>query len=66
MTTGEKIKRAREAAGLSQEKLAQQSGVTYSTVTKWEQDKPESIDAYNLRRLARTLGVRMEDLLGDE
>ena len=35
-TLGERIRDARRAAGLSQEKLAERVGVTRQAVTKWE------------------------------
>ena len=35
-TLGERIRAARQAAGLSQEKLAERLGLTRQAVTKWE------------------------------
>ena len=35
-TLGERIRATRQAAGLSQEKLAEQLGLTRQAVTKWE------------------------------
>ena len=36
MTMGEKIQQLRRAAGLSQEQLATQLGVSHQSVSKWE------------------------------
>ena len=62
-TLGERIRAARQAAGLSQEKLAERLGLTRQAVTKWEtgQSAPST---ENLLRLAEVLGVPMTALLG--
>ncbi|MEC5189682.1 XRE family transcriptional regulator [Geobacillus thermodenitrificans] len=39
MTLGEKIKKARTEAGLSQEQLSEKLGVSRSAVAKWESGK---------------------------
>ncbi|MGG3822658.1 helix-turn-helix transcriptional regulator [Geobacillus thermodenitrificans] len=39
MTLGEKIKKARIEAGLSQEQLSEKLGVSRSAVAKWESGK---------------------------
>ena len=63
-TLGERIRAARQAAGLSQEKLAEQLGLTRQAVTKWEtgQSAPST---ENLLRLAEVLGVPVTALLGE-
>ena len=60
----ENVKRYRKALGLSQEKLAQESGVTYSTLTKIESGVNQNPKVKTLLRLADTLGVTVNDLLG--
>ena len=67
MTTqdlGARIRAARQAAGLSQEKLAEQLGLTRQAVTKWEtgQSAPST---ENLLRLAEVLGVPVSTLLDE-
>lgn len=61
-TLGERIRAARQAAGLSQEKLAERLGLTRQAVTKWEtgQSAPST---ENLLRLAEVLGVPVTALL---
>ena len=64
-TLGERIRAARQAAGLSQEKLAERLGLTRQAVTKWEtgQSAPST---ENLLHLAEVLGVPVNTLLGEE
>lgn len=61
-TLGERIRAARQAAGLSQEKLAERLGLTRQAVTKWEtgQSAPST---ENLLHLAEVLGVPVTALL---
>ena len=59
---GEKIRQARENAGLSQKQLAEALGLDQSAVSKWETGKSEPV-IHNLRRLADILGCRPADLL---
>ena len=58
------LKRYRTASGLSQEQLAQNSGVTYSTLIKIESGFNTNPKVMNLIRLAKTLDVSVSDLLG--
>lgn len=57
MSLGERIRDAREAAGLTQHELAAAVGVTGRTVSSWERDAvaPRS----KLGRLEHVLGVRL-------
>jgi transcriptional regulator with XRE-family HTH domain len=50
--------------GLSQEKLAQKAGVTYSILTKIECGHNTNPKVMNLVKLAKALGVTVTDLLG--
>lgn len=61
-TLGERIRDARRAAGLSQEKLAERVGVTRQAVTKWENGQ-SAPSTENLLRLAEVLGVPANTLL---
>lgn len=64
-TLGERIRAARQAAGLSQEKLAERLGLTRQAVTKWESGQ-SAPSTENLLRLAEVLGVPVTALLGEE
>lgn len=58
-----RIKTAREAAGLSQEKLAEKIGVSRNAVAKWENgNSMPQID--KLASLSLSLGVSSDYLLG--
>ncbi|MGI6181650.1 MAG: helix-turn-helix domain-containing protein [Agathobaculum sp.] len=65
MTLAERIRTYRQQAGLSQDKLAEQVGVSRQAVTKWEagQTAPST---ENLFRLAEALGVTVGRLTGRE
>lgn len=55
-TRGQRIKRARAALGISQDKLAKRVGVSTMTVSRWETDTM-SPEGDNLPALAAELGV---------
>ena len=61
---GDNLKRFRKAKGLSQEKLAQKAGVTYSTLSKIEAGYNTNPKVLSLIRLAKALDVTVTDLLG--
>jgi len=61
MSLGEKIKKIREAKGISQEKLAQLAEITVSTVYKIEKDKINPSFAVVVR-IAKGLGVSVGEL----
>ena len=65
MTFGEKLKKARIDAGLSQEQLAEQISVSRSAVAKWETDKGLP-DIENLKGISRLLNVSIDSLLSDD
>src|SRR5690625_168254 len=62
MTFGEKLKKARKEAGLTQEELAKRMNVSRSAVGKWETDKgmPE---IENLRLISSMIDVSIDYLL---
>ncbi len=64
MSFAENLKRARLAAGLSQARLAEASGVSLRAIQTWESGEkhPKSIEF--VRRAADALGVATEELLG--
>src|SRR5262245_35674793 len=63
-TTGQRLKRLREAAGLSQHQLAAAAGVQVASLQNWEQDR-RSPNVRVVRRLANALGVSTDQLIGD-
>ena len=65
MTLGQKIKKARTAAGLTQKDLADQLSVSFQTVSKWEGDTNEP-DIMTLKAIAKALGVTVEYLISEE
>ncbi len=64
MTLGEKIKIARNQAGLSQEQLAEKMGISRSAVAKWEVNNGMP-DIDNLKMLSNLLGVTVDHLIND-
>jgi transcriptional regulator with XRE-family HTH domain len=64
-TTGEKLKRLRRGAGLTQAELAQASGVAQSTIAQIETGKRTDPHPGTLKKLADPLGVTPADLLED-
>jgi transcriptional regulator with XRE-family HTH domain len=59
---GDRIRKARQAMGMSQEHLARAIGVSRSAVAQWETGRTGQVRA-NLARIAGTLGVSMEYVL---
>ena len=59
------LKRIREAAGLSQSKLAVEAGVSLRSIQMYEQRKKDinKAQAMTIAKIARTLGCEIEDLI---
>ena len=64
MKLGETILKYRQARGLSQERLAEQIGVSRQAVSKWEVGDAIP-DTDKLIPLARALGITVDELLGN-
>ncbi len=62
---GTKLQQIRKASGMTQEKLAERSGVSKRMIQLYEQRQQDinKAQAISLNHLARTLGCEMEDLL---
>ena len=60
---GENIKKYRNKLGLSQEDFARKSGVKYTTLTKIESNVIKKPSVILMSKLAKTLGVSIEDLI---
>ncbi len=65
MRIAEKIKTARNRAGMSQQELADKLHVSRSAVAKWESDKGLP-DIENLKALAKLFGMTLDELAGEE
>lgn len=65
MTFGEKLQKLRKEAGLSQEELACQLGVSRQAISKWERDSgyPETD---KILRMGKMFHVSLDYLLGDD
>lgn len=63
MTIGQSIRKAREAKGYSQAKLAMKSGVNVQTISQWELDKAFGTVIY-LIPVADALGISIDELVG--
>lgn len=61
MTTAERIKRARQNAGLTQEQLAHAVGVASITVSRWERELHEPHERQFVR-IAEATGSEIDDL----
>ena len=62
-TIGENIKKLRTKQGLSQNDLARKAELKYSTLAKIEGDFVTKPGVQMIAKIAKTLGVSMEDLL---
>lgn len=63
-SVGEKLARIRTRRGMTQEELAERSGVSVATIRKLEQGGRVTARVSTLHRLARGLRVRTSDLFG--
>lgn len=66
MTMGERIRAAREDAGITQEELGRACGVAKQTIFKYESGVITNIPIDKLERMAQLLGVSPAQLLGWE
>lgn len=57
------IKKLRNKKGWSQEKLARESDISYQTLIKIEQDRIKNPKLQTLIKLAKALGVSLDDLI---
>ena len=65
MTLGQKIKKARTEANMTQKELADSLNVTFQTISKWENEATEP-DLATLRSLAKILGCSLEYLVSED
>lgn len=62
---GYRIKEAREKAGLTQEKLAEISGVSRGTIAMLETDSSKVTTTKTLMKIAQALGCSVDSLFFD-
>ena len=62
---GAVIRRLRMEAGISQEHLARRVGLTTHTIWRLENDPGANPRLETLRAIARALGVRLSEVIGD-
>ncbi|ONK14151.1 helix-turn-helix transcriptional regulator [Streptomyces sp. MP131-18] len=62
-TIGDRLRKARKRAGLSQRDLARESGVSYSLITKIEQNERQDARLETLHRIARVLDTTTTALI---
>ena len=65
MTFGEKIQKLRKEAGLSQEELSYQLGVSRQAISKWERDNGYPETEKNVR-MSKIFNVTLDYLLNEE
>lgn len=64
MQIGKRIQQRREQLGLTQEELADASGLRQSIISRLERGTRKNPSADTVRRLARALGVTADWLIG--
>ena len=62
-TIGKNIKRYRQDKGLSQDKLSKLADLSLNTVVKMELDESPNPTIETIQRIAKALGVSVDDLL---
>ncbi len=60
------LKKLRKKKGWSQERLARESGISYQTLIKIEQDRIKTPRLDTLIKLAKALGVSLDKLVGPQ
>ena len=65
MRLGEKIKHLRHRQNITQERLAEISGMTVNYLSKIERGAVSNISADKLSKIASTLNIRMDELFDD-
>lgn len=61
---GKRLQAARQAAGLTQQKLCQQANLSFSTLTKIERGAIKSPSIFTIQAIAGALGVGLDELIG--
>lgn len=61
---GERLRTLRKERGLTARELADEIGVSYTTIYRWENGERVP-DGFNMGKLMNVLGVRMKDVISD-
>ena len=61
---GERLRTLRKERGLTARDLADEIGVSYTTIYRWE-NGDRIPDGFNMGKLMNVLGVRMKDIISD-
>ncbi len=61
---GRALQNARQQAGLTQQELCNQTGLSYSTLAKIERGAIKTPSVFTVARIAAVLAISMDDLLG--
>ncbi len=61
---GQAIQEARQSAGLTQQELCQQAGLSYSTLAKIERGAIKTPSVFTVMKIAQILGIGMDGLMG--
>lgn len=59
---GEKLKAAREAAGMTQQELAEKIGVQQRDISRWENCRREP-GVLTVKKMAQAMGCKIDDLV---
>lgn len=60
---GDNIKKFRKKKGLTQDGLARKADIPYTTLTKLESNVVKKPSVQTVAKIARALGISMEDLI---
>ena len=61
---GKRLQKARQAAGLTQQQLCQQAGLSYSTLAKIERGAIKTPSIFTIGQIATVLGTTLDELVG--
>jgi FMN phosphatase YigB (HAD superfamily)/DNA-binding XRE family transcriptional regulator len=63
---GKRLQLARQAAGLTQQALCHNAGLSYSTLAKIERGAIKAPSIFTIQSIADTLGVSLSELMGEQ
>lgn len=63
-TLGKQLQRARQRAGLTQQAMCQQAGLSYSTLAKIERGAIKAPSIFTIKQIADVLDMSLDDLVG--
>lgn len=61
---GRRLKQLRKKAGWSQQKLAEEAGLSYNVITKIEQGAAKNPNIQTMVKLADAFGISLDELVG--